>query len=91
MQRKQLSLDLFIEIAKLHNLSSSVTAVYVKSKENHADYFSRTDFKSFVSKNKCEITSVKLNDLLDANIGESIYMRIAVINHRALDIHERGL
>ena len=91
LQRKQLSLDLFVEIAKLHNLSSSVETVYVKSKDNIADYFSRVDFKSFINKYKCEITSVKLSDLLDANIGEAIYMLIAIINHRALDVYERSL
>ena len=36
-QRKQLSFDIFCELAKLNNMSSSLECVYVKSKANIAD------------------------------------------------------
>ena len=89
LQRKQLSFDLFVEIAKLHNQSSSLETV--KSNKNIADYFSRVDFKTFIKKYNCEIRSASLNDVMNANIGENIYMRIAIMECRNLDIYERGL
>ena len=70
LQRKQLSFDIFCEIAKLHNLSSSLECVYVKSNENIADYFSRVDFKRFIAMNKCEITCASLCDILQEDMKE---------------------
>ena len=91
LQRKQLSFDIFCEIARLHNKTSSLECVYVKSKENIADYFSRVDFKKFIASNKCEISSVALGDILQVDMTEQIMMRIAIMNCNDCRVYERGL
>ena len=64
LQRKQLSFDLFVEIAKVHGFASSVAVEYVKSKNNAADYFSRVYFRNYIVENKRELTNTSLNELL---------------------------
>ena len=48
LQRKQLSFELLVEIAKVYGFASSVDVEYVKSKNNAADYFSRLDFRKYI-------------------------------------------
>ena len=79
LQRKQLSFDIFCELAKLHIITSSLECEYVKSKDNIADYFSRVDFKTFVRKYNCEIRSASLIELMQTQMNEQIMMRIAIM------------
>ena len=91
LQRKQLSFEIFCIVAEMNNAASSISCEYVKSADNPADFFSRVDFKSFIKQNKCELVNASLNEILQMNIIENIYLRVAIFDHNLLQSKERSM
>ena len=91
LQRKQLSFEIFCIVAEMNNAASSISCEYVKSADNPADFFSRVDFKSFIKQNICELVNASLNEILQTNIIENIYLRIAIFDNNLLQSKERNM